>query len=133
MMLPNQTQMTKVRLTVDYRYCPVGRGFLTGKMKSHDDIPEGDYSRMLPKLQAKSLETNMKLVEEVKKLADRKGVLTSQIALGWILGLSGREGMPTIIPIPGSCKSSLRLSLFAPPLESIPYGLTAGVKTNSLD
>lgn len=44
---------------------------------------------------------NLKLIEEVKSLAERKGVAPVQIALAWILTLSEREDMPTIIPIPG--------------------------------
>lgn len=47
------------------------------------------------------MKENIKLVNEVKDLATRKGVAPVQIALAWILTLSGKPGMPTIIPIPG--------------------------------
>lgn len=57
---------------------------------------------MLPRYQPENLRQNRKLVEEVEKLAGKKGCTTAQVALGWLLGLSKREGMPTIIPIPGS-------------------------------
>lgn len=52
------------------------------------------------------MKQNIKLVNEAKALAARKGVAPAQIALGWILTLSGRPGMPTIIPIPGGSTSS---------------------------
>lgn len=75
---------------------------MTGKLASFEDIPEGDYRRMLPRYQPDNLEQNRKLVKEVAKLADAKGCTTAQVALGWLLGLSERDGMPIIIPIPGS-------------------------------
>ncbi|KAF2864684.1 NADP-dependent oxidoreductase domain-containing protein [Massariosphaeria phaeospora] len=83
-------------------YCPVGRGVLTGQLNSFEDIPEGDYRRMLPRYQPENLDQNRKLVEQVAKLAQKKGCTTAQVALGWLLGLSKQEGRPVIIPIPGS-------------------------------
>ena len=91
-----------VRIAESIRYCPVGRGFLTGTLLAHDDIPEGDYRRMLPRYQPQNLETNLQLVKEVERLAENKGCTATQVALGWLLALSQRENMPTIIPIPGS-------------------------------
>ncbi|KAL3250619.1 hypothetical protein ABHI18_011092, partial [Aspergillus niger] len=111
------TTCAELRIPV-MAYCPVGRGFLSGKLQSHDDIPEGDYRRMLPKYRPENLEVNLKLVKEVQKMADRKGVTTSQIALGWLLGLSNREDMPTIIPIPGSASEQhIRENAAAVPLS----------------
>ncbi len=81
---------------------PLGRGALTGAIKSLDDIPKGDFRRMLPRFQPENLETNLKLAKAVGELAEKKGCTVGQIAIGWILGLSRRPGMPKIIPIPGS-------------------------------
>lgn len=82
-------------------YSPLGWGVLAGAFTSRSEIPEGDYRLRLQKFQEGNFNTNMKLVEEVRKLAERKKAAPAQIALGWILGMSEREGMPTIIPIPG--------------------------------
>lgn len=82
-------------------YSPLGRGVLAGAFTSVTDIPEGDFRRTLPKFQEEAMKENIKLVNEVKALATRKGVAPVQIALAWILTLSGKPGMPTIIPIPG--------------------------------
>ena len=82
-------------------YSPLGRGVLTGAITSVDDIPQGDFRRQLSRFQEENWKHKMKLINEVKSLADRKGVAPSQIALGWIRSLSDKPGMPTIIPIPG--------------------------------
>jgi pyridoxine 4-dehydrogenase len=57
---------------------------------------------MLPRYQPEALAQNRKLVQAVEDLAARKGCTTAQVALGWILGMSARDDMPTIIPIPGA-------------------------------
>jgi pyridoxine 4-dehydrogenase len=82
-------------------YSPLGRGVLTGAVTSLSDIPEGDLRRHLARFQDANFEHNLKLINEVKSLASRKGVAPAQVALGWIRSLSGKPGMPTIIPIPG--------------------------------
>ena len=82
-------------------YSPLGRGVLAGAFTSVSEIPEGDFRRTLPKFQEDAMKENIKLVNEVKDLATRKGVAPVQIALAWILTLSGKPGMPTFIPIPG--------------------------------
>ena len=81
-------------------YSPLGWGILAGVQ-----IPEGDRRRYMAKFQGEALAQNMKLVTEVAKLAERKGVAQVQIALAWIHTLSGKPGMPTIIPIPGGSTS----------------------------
>ena len=83
-------------------YSPLMRGALTGQVKRNADIPEGDFRKNLPKFQDDVLIGNMKLTEEVEKLADRKGVTKAQVAIGWVRTLSGRNGLPVIIPIPGA-------------------------------
>lgn len=82
-------------------YSPLGRGVLTGSVTSLADIPEGDIRRHMSRFKEENFEQNLKLINAVNSLAERKGVAPSQIALGWIRSLSGKPGMPTIIPIPG--------------------------------
>ncbi|KAJ5893944.1 hypothetical protein N7495_005635 [Penicillium taxi] len=86
-------------------YSPLGRGVLTGAVTSLNDIPEGDIRRRMARFQEENFQHNLKLINEVKSLAERKGVAPAQVALGWIRSLSGRPGMPTIIPIPGGTTS----------------------------
>jgi pyridoxine 4-dehydrogenase len=81
---------------------PLGRGFLTGKIKSIADIPEGDFRRMLPRFSPENFDANLKLVLEIENLAEKKKCTPAQIAINWIRALSKKPGMPTIIPIPGA-------------------------------
>jgi pyridoxine 4-dehydrogenase len=75
---------------------------LTGAIKSIDDIPENDMRRRMPRFQPENFDTNLKLVTQVQELAKKKGVTPSQLAIAWVRWLSGRPGMPVIIPIPGA-------------------------------
>jgi pyridoxine 4-dehydrogenase len=75
---------------------------LTGQIKSFDDIPENDFRRILPRFQPENFENNMKLVRELEKIAQKKKCTPAQLALGWVRGLSKREEMPEIVPIPGA-------------------------------
>ena len=83
-------------------YSPLGRGFLTGQIKKIEDIPEDDMRRHMPRFQPEHFDTNLKLVEELEKLAQKKGCTSGQIGLAWVKAQSGRPEMPTIIPIPGA-------------------------------
>lgn len=83
-------------------YSPLGRGFLTGQVKSLDDIPENDFRRLIPRFSAENFPKNMKLVSEIEGLAKRKGCTSGQIALAWVKAQSQRDGNPVIIPIPGT-------------------------------
>ncbi|KAK7893797.1 hypothetical protein LTR67_006498 [Exophiala xenobiotica] len=94
-------------------YSPLGRGALAGEgVRRNADIPEGDFRKHLPKFQDDVLEQNNRLVDEVDKLAERKGVTKPQIALAWVRQLTGRtiemDGdkvtLGTVIPIPGATK-----------------------------
>ncbi|KAB8238846.1 NADP-dependent oxidoreductase domain-containing protein [Aspergillus alliaceus] len=87
-------------------YSPLGRGVLAGAFTKAADIPEGDFRRTLPKFQDDAMKQNIKLVNEVNDLASRKGVAPVQIAIAWVLTLSDRPDMPTIIPIPGGTTSA---------------------------
>lgn len=75
---------------------------LSGQIKSFDDIPEKDFRRMLPRFQPPNFENNMKLVKKLETLAQKKKCTSAQLALAWVVSLSKKKGMPTIIPIPGA-------------------------------
>ncbi|MCJ1404659.1 hypothetical protein MMC11_007885 [Xylographa trunciseda] len=83
-------------------YSPLGRGMLTGQIKSLDDIPDKDFRRLFPRFQPENFETNLKLVKKVEQISEKKNCTSAQLALGWLRGLSKRDGMPEIIPIPGA-------------------------------
>ncbi|KAK8864160.1 hypothetical protein IAR55_001406 [Kwoniella newhampshirensis] len=80
-----------------FAYSPLGRGFLTRSFKSPDDLPAGDFRKMVPRFQGEAFYENLKLVDKLDEIAKNKGVQTSQLALAWVLQLS-----PYMIPIPGS-------------------------------
>jgi aryl-alcohol dehydrogenase-like predicted oxidoreductase len=78
-------------------YSPLGRGFLTGRFKSTDDLDENDYRRKTPRFQQENLETNLGLLSAVETLAAERGVKPGQVALAWVLA-QGKD----IVPIPGT-------------------------------
>lgn len=78
-------------------YSPLGRGFLTGAIKSPDDFDADDYRRNNPRFQGENFARNLTLVERVRKLAKDKGCTPSQLALAWVLA-QGDD----ILPIPGT-------------------------------
>ena len=79
-------------------YSPLGRGFLTGKIKSLDTLSEGDYrSQRYPRFQAENLQQNLELVEQIEQMAATKGIKAGQLALAWVLA-QGED----IVPIPGT-------------------------------
>ena len=78
---------------------------LTGQIKSHKDIPEGDFRLHLPKFQPENFDVNLQLVKKLEQLAKQKGCTPAQLALGWHISLSKLPGMPTIIPIPGATRA----------------------------
>lgn len=78
-------------------YSPLGRGFLTGQLKSPDDFAENDYRRNSPRFQGENFARNLALVERIKEIADRKGITAGQLALAWVLA-QGND----IVPIPGT-------------------------------
>lgn len=83
-------------------YSPVGRGMLTGQVKTLDDIPQDDMRRHFPRFSPENFEHNIVLLHRVEELAKKKGCTPGQFAIGWVRSLSKRPGMPTIIPIPGA-------------------------------
>jgi len=78
-------------------YSPLGRGFLTGRFKKYEDIPEDDYRRNHPRFQGENFEKNMALVGAVEAIAKEKGCTATQLALAWVLA-QGKD----IVPIPGT-------------------------------
>jgi pyridoxine 4-dehydrogenase len=89
----------------DFSYGTFCHGLLTQDIKSSDDLDEKDFRRLLPRFQGENLEANLKLVNAVRKLAEKKDCTPGQVATGWALALSESEGRPKIIPIPGASKA----------------------------
>src|SRR3954467_11248159 len=84
-------------------YSPLGRGFLTGRFRTPDDLPEGDWRRNNPRFQGENFYANLDLVHRVEGLAARRHCTAAQLALAWLLA-QGDD----IVPIPGS-KARTRL------------------------
>ncbi|KAH8820183.1 putative pyridoxal reductase [Xylogone sp. PMI_703] len=87
-------------------YCPLGRGMLTGQFQKLDDIPTSDWRRYNPRFLPGAFEKNLVLVKAVERVASQKGCSTAQLALAWIRSMSGKDGNPIFIPIPGSGSES---------------------------
>ena len=116
-------------------YSPLGRGFLTGALKSPDDFGADDYRRFSPRFQGENFAKNLRLVEQVKTLAADKGVTAGQLALAWVLAQGDY-----IIPIPGTKRrtylqenvEALSISLSAQELAALdaifPADATAGLR-----
>lgn len=83
-------------------YSPLGRGFLTGEVRSFEDLPQGDLRRTSPRFQPEVFGKNLEMVEKLEKLAKKKECSPAQLALAWVKQLSGKPGLPRIIPIPGA-------------------------------
>lgn len=77
-----------------------------GKYKKHSDLEPDSMLHHMPRFQPDVFDENIKLVHAVEGIAQKKGVTPAQIALGWVLYQSGKEGMPVIIPIPGATTSA---------------------------
>jgi aryl-alcohol dehydrogenase-like predicted oxidoreductase len=78
-------------------YSPLGRGFLSGRFRSPNDFPEGDWRRNHPRFSGENFERNQDLVRRVEAIARRKQVTASQVAIAWVLA-QGKD----IVPIPGT-------------------------------
>jgi aryl-alcohol dehydrogenase-like predicted oxidoreductase len=76
-------------------YSPLGRGFLSGHIRSVDDLPENDFRRGIPRFQEQHFHKNLELVEAIENLAKEKNVTSTQLALAWIISKG-------IVPIPGT-------------------------------
>jgi aryl-alcohol dehydrogenase-like predicted oxidoreductase len=114
-------------------YSPLGRGFLSGNIRSLDDLDENDFRRYSPRFQGENFAKNLELLERVREIATAKGVTPSQLALAWVLA-QGDD----VVPIPGTKRrqyldeniSALNIELSEDDLESIdaaaPVGSSAG-------
>lgn len=78
-------------------YSPLGRGFLTGQIKSIDDLDADDWRRNAPRFQGENFQKNLDLVREIEATAREKGCTPAQLALAWVLA-QGDD----IVPIPGT-------------------------------
>jgi aryl-alcohol dehydrogenase-like predicted oxidoreductase len=77
-------------------YSPLGRGFLTGQIKSRDDLPEGDWRRNDPRYSEDNFGANLKIVDAIRAVAERNNASLAQVALAWLIA----QG-PHVVPIPG--------------------------------
>jgi aryl-alcohol dehydrogenase-like predicted oxidoreductase len=82
-------------------YSPLGRGFLTGRFKSFDDLAPDDYRRFSPRFQGGNFKKNLELVDRVTQMAKSRGITPGQLALAWVLA-AGED----IVPIPGTKRRS---------------------------
>ncbi|MDE8669925.1 aldo/keto reductase [Pseudarthrobacter sp. H3Y2-7] len=80
-------------------YSPLGRGFLTGQIRSADDFAPDDFRQHSPRFQGENLARNLEIVDRVKEMAEQKKCTPAQLALAWLLA----QG-PHIVPIPGTKK-----------------------------
>jgi aryl-alcohol dehydrogenase-like predicted oxidoreductase len=78
-------------------YSPLGRGFLTGAIRSTDQLDPGDWRRHNPRFQADNLPANLALVDAIGQIAQERGCTPAQLALAWLLSRD-----PHIVPIPGT-------------------------------
>ncbi|MGB0871836.1 MAG: aldo/keto reductase [Solirubrobacterales bacterium] len=78
-------------------YSPLGRGFLTGALKSADDLSEDDYRRRTPRFEGENFDANLAIAERVAEIAGEKGITPAQLALAWVHA-RGND----IVPIPGT-------------------------------
>jgi aryl-alcohol dehydrogenase-like predicted oxidoreductase len=114
-------------------YSPLGRGFLTGRFRSIDDLPADDVRRSHPRFQGDNFEKNLRLVDRIHDLAREKGCTPTQLALAWVIA-QGDD----MVPIPGTKRrtyleenvGAMRVRLSADDLrrigEAAPKGATAG-------
>ncbi|MGD0920186.1 MAG: aldo/keto reductase, partial [Terriglobia bacterium] len=114
-------------------YSPLGRGFLTGKIKTPDDLAPGDWRRTMPRFVGDNFAKNLDLVRHVQELAAAKGCKPAQLALAWVFA-QGED----ILPIPGTTSrahleenlAALEIGLTTEDLARIneiaPQGVAAG-------
>jgi aryl-alcohol dehydrogenase-like predicted oxidoreductase len=78
-------------------YSPLGRGFLSGRFASPDELADDDFRRTQPRFQGDNLEANMRIVAKLREIAEETGITPAQLALAWVLA-QGDD----IVPIPGT-------------------------------
>src|SRR5438094_576431 len=97
-------------------YSPLGRGFLSGRIRSVEDLEAGDFRRDNPRFQGENFQKNLELVERVEELAAAKGCTAAQIALAWVV-VQGDD----MVPIPGTT----RVKNLEENVAALEVGLTA--------
>jgi aryl-alcohol dehydrogenase-like predicted oxidoreductase len=110
-------------------YCPLGRGFLTGRIRRFEDLEPDDYRRSSPRFQGENFAKNLELVKRIEEIAAKKGVTTGQLALAWVLA-QGKN----IVPIPGTKRrnhleeniAALRVELTEKDLSDIESAMPPG-------
>jgi aryl-alcohol dehydrogenase-like predicted oxidoreductase len=114
-------------------YSPLGRGFLTGRFRRFEDLPEGDWRRKSPRFLGENFQKNLALADRIKAMAAEKGATPAQLALAWLMA-QGQD----IVPIPGTKRrayleenvEALTIRLTAADLRRIdeiaPKGVAAG-------
>jgi aryl-alcohol dehydrogenase-like predicted oxidoreductase len=114
-------------------YSPLGRGFLTGRFRTFEDLPEDDYRRNQPRFRGENFQRNLDLVQKVEEIARQKRCSPAQLALAWLLA-QGKD----VVPIPGTKQrryleeniGALVVQLTASDLQEIeevaPKGVAAG-------
>jgi aryl-alcohol dehydrogenase-like predicted oxidoreductase len=114
-------------------YSPLGRGFLTGKLRNPEKLDTGDYRRTSPRFLGENINRNIELVERIEKIASEKQCTAAQLALAWVLA-QGSD----IVPIAGTKRrayleenvESIRVTLTPVDLaridQELPSGVTAG-------
>ena len=115
-------------------YSPLGRGFLTGQIKSFEDLPADDYRRTAPRFQGENFQRNLDLVERVGEIAREKNCTPAQLALAWVL-VQGEN----VVPIPGTKRreylrenlGALEVTLNVGDLERIDEVVPAGAASGS--
>jgi aryl-alcohol dehydrogenase-like predicted oxidoreductase len=80
-------------------YSPLGRGFLTGEIKSVEDLAQNDFRRISPRFQGENLEHNKGLFDPVRSIADARGITPAQVALAWVYA-----SVEAVVPIPGTTR-----------------------------
>ena len=83
-------------------YSPLGKGFLTGQFKSHEDLPKDSMLRSFPRFQPENFQKNFELVRKLEGIAKKVDCTPAQLAIAWVRQLSDKPGMPLFIPIPGA-------------------------------
>jgi aryl-alcohol dehydrogenase-like predicted oxidoreductase len=120
-------------------YSPIGRGFLSGRFKTIDDLEANDFRRNSPRFKGENFERNLDLVRDIEAIAKAKGVTPAQLAIAWVLA-RGKD----IVPIPGSKSighleeniAAAEITLTASELaridEAAPKGIAAGDRYASM-
>jgi aryl-alcohol dehydrogenase-like predicted oxidoreductase len=116
-------------------YSPLGRGFLTGKIKTVEDLAQNDWRRFNPRFKEENLKENLKIIQGLEKIAEEKNCSLSQLALAWLL-----EQGKDIVPIAGTKRrkyleeniGALNVKLSNDDLQKInelaPFGATKGTR-----